>query len=124
MDSSQQRKPSLPSTITAHRRCARYHSFVFISCHLSWACGNCEKAERRLRGSFQAAVGIRALCGFPSAAPVSTGLLSFFCPFLLFLCLFPLFLRKISRQDRLGTTNAHSVDLQHPRVCPSFTPCY
>jgi hypothetical protein len=37
------------------------------------ACGNCEKAERGLRGSFQAAVGIRVLCGFPSAASVSTG---------------------------------------------------
>ena len=42
------------------------------------ACGNCEKAERRERGAFQAAVGIRGVGGFPSAASVSTGLPSFF----------------------------------------------
>src|SRR5487761_169533 len=69
--------------------------------------------------AFQAAVGIRVLCGFPSVASVSTGLrfLSFF--------LSPVFHRKISRQDRLGTTIAHSIDPQHPRfLSPSFIPCH
>src|SRR5215471_7365806 len=73
------------------------------------ACGNCGKAERSLRGLFQASVGIRVLCGFPSEASVSTGLgfSFFFAPFF-FLGIFH---KKILRQDRLGTTIAPSVDL-------------
>jgi hypothetical protein len=47
---------------------------------------------------------------------------AFLCLFFLFLCLFPLFPRKISRQDRLATTIAHSVDQQHPRCCPFIHP--
>src|SRR6516165_11110429 len=76
------------------------------------ACGNCEKAERSWRGLFQASVGIRVLCGFPSEASVSTGLgfSFFFAPFF-FLGVFD---KKILRQDRLGTTIAPSVDLRHP----------
>ena len=72
------------------------------------ACGNCEKVERSLRGLFQASVAIRALCGFPSAASVSTGLgfSFFFAPFF-FLGVFH---KKILRQDRLATTIAPSVD--------------
>jgi hypothetical protein len=35
-------------------------------------------------------------------------------PFFLALGLSPVFHRKILRQDRLGATIAHSVDLQHP----------
>jgi len=73
------------------------------------ACGNCEKAERSWRGLFQASVGIRVLCGFPSEASVSTGLgfSFFFAPFF-FLGVFH---KKILPQDRLGTTIAPSVDL-------------
>src|SRR6516164_866328 len=73
------------------------------------ACGNCEKAERSWRGLFQASVGIRVLCGFPSEASVSTGLgfSFFFAPFF-FLGIFH---KKILPQDRLGTTIAPSVDL-------------
>jgi hypothetical protein len=73
------------------------------------ACGNCEKAERSLRGLFQASGGIRVLCGFPSEASVSTGLgfSFFFAPFF-FLAVSH---KKILRQDRLGTTIAPSVDL-------------
>jgi hypothetical protein len=72
-------------------------------------CGNCEKAERSLRGLFQASVGIRVLCGFPPGASVSTGLgfSFFFAPFFFL----DLFHKKILRQDRLGTTIAQSVDL-------------
>src|SRR5215831_14309085 len=39
------------------------------------ACGNCEKGEPLVR-LFQAAVGIRVVCGFPSAASVPTSSLS------------------------------------------------
>ncbi|PYU67207.1 MAG: hypothetical protein DMG49_19555 [Acidobacteria bacterium] len=34
-------------------------------------------------------------------------------------CLFPVFHREISRQHRLGTTIANSVDALHPRFCSS-----
>src|ERR1051325_7169060 len=79
------------------------------------ACGNCEKAERSLRDLFQASVGIRVLCGFPSEASVSTGLCFsfFFAPFF-FLGVFH---KKILRPERLGTMIAQSVDMQH---CPFF----
>jgi DNA-binding XRE family transcriptional regulator len=72
-----------------------------------------------LRGSFQAAVGIRALCVFPSAASVSTTpLFSLFCYFFLSSCLARVFQREISRQDRPGTTIGNSLDPQHPSFCP------
>src|SRR6516225_6059488 len=73
------------------------------------ACGNCEKAERSLRGLFQASVAIRVLCGLPSAASVSTGLgfSFFFAPFF-FLFLFH---KNIFRQDILSTSSAPSVFL-------------
>src|SRR5487761_546159 len=66
--------------------------------------------------AFQAAVGIRVLCGFPSVASVSTGLrfLSFLLLFSFFVPV-PSFPQENSRQDRLGTTIAHSVDPHHPR---------
>ena len=83
------------------------------------ACGNCEKAERSLRGSFQAAVGIRVVGGFPSAASVSTGLPFFrffrFGPSFLSWGRSPHFRQKMSRQDRLAATIGNSVDPQHPR---------
>jgi hypothetical protein len=71
--------------------------------------GNCEKAERSLRGLFQASVGIRVLCGFPSEASVSTGLgfSFFFAPFFFL----DVFHKKILCQDRLATPIAQSVDL-------------
>jgi hypothetical protein len=45
--------------------------------------------------------------------------LSFFYVSFFFRCLFPVFHKEISRQDRLATTIANSVDPQHPRFCPS-----
>ena len=44
-----------------------------------------------------------------------------FFPFapLISLCLFPAFHKEISRQDRLQTTIANSIDPLHPRFCPS-----
>src|ERR1700724_2549186 len=72
--------------------------------------------------AFQAAVGIRVLSGFPSAASVSTGLRFFlFCSFFLSFCLSPVFHRKISRQERLRATIPNPVDLQHPPVCSLLT---
>jgi hypothetical protein len=42
-----------------------------------------------------------------------------FCSSLLSLCLFPAFRKEISRQGRLETTIAISVDPLHPRFCPA-----
>ena len=68
----------------------------------------------------RAAVGIRALCGFPSAASVSTGPLFFlFCYFFLSSCLALVFHREMPRQDRPGTTIPNLVDPRHTLFCPS-----
>ena len=42
-----------------------------------------------------------------------------FCYFFLSSCLSSVFHRKTSRQDRLGTTIANSLDPEHPPFCPS-----
>jgi hypothetical protein len=51
--------------------------------------GTVKKAERSLRGFFQAAVEIRGVGGFPSAASVSTGLRFFLLAHFFWLCAGP-----------------------------------
>src|SRR5580704_2020704 len=71
--------------------------------------------------AFQAAVGIRVVRGFPSAASVSTGSRLDSC--FSFRVSIPVFYRKISRQDALGTTILISLDLQHPGLSAPFLLC-
>src|SRR5215831_14750552 len=78
------------------------------------ACGNCEKAEPLVR-LFQAAVGIRVVCGFPSAASVPTSSLS--------LSFFPACFSSLGNDSAFSSKNfASGGSRSHANACARPVP--